>query len=215
MRHGLTREELESEAMLQINAGADTTASTIRGTLMSIVTTPRVYQRLKAEIATAIEEKAVSSPIKHSEALKLPYLQAVIWEGYRLRPPVPYGHYKLVPPGGDTLNGLFIPGGTAIGHNTLALTRREDVFGRDVEVFRPERFLDCSEAQKLEMDRALDITFGGGRWTCAGKSVAIMELNKIFFEVSCARHACHCGSLSNNHRLCSWDVVVNISRSLC
>ncbi len=107
MRHGLTREELEGEAMLQLNAGADTTAATIRGTLLYVLATPRVYQRLKAEIATAIEQKRVSSPIKYAEALQLPYLQAVIWEGYRIRCPVPYGHYKTVPPGGDTIKGLF------------------------------------------------------------------------------------------------------------
>ena len=109
--------------------------------------------------------------------------QAVIWEGFRLRTPFTYGHYKLVPPEGDIINGIFIPGGTAIGHNTLAMARKESIFGKDVDIFRPERFLECSEAQKIEMERTLDMAFGGGRWMCAGKVVALMELNKVFFEV--------------------------------
>ncbi|KAH8879036.1 cytochrome P450 [Thozetella sp. PMI_491] len=183
IHRGVSQRELEAEALVQLIAGSDTTASTIQSTMLHIMTTPSVYGRLKTEIKQAVEQGKVSSPISQSEALRLPYLQAVIWEGYRIRNPVPYGQYKVVPPEGDTIDGLFVPGGTAVGHNTAALTRRKDIFGADVDIFRPERFLECSPEQKLAMDRALDITFGGGRWMCAGKSVAVMELNKVFFEL--------------------------------
>ncbi len=37
----------------------------------------------------------------------------------------------------------------------------------------------------LEMERAAELTFGAGRYTCAGKTIAFLELNKIFAEVSC------------------------------
>ena len=100
-----------------------------------------------------------------------------------MRCPSTYGFYKSVPPEGDMINGIFIPGGTAIGLNTLALTREESIFGKDVDVFRPERFLECTETKKLEMERALEIVFGGGRWKCAGKTIALMELHKVMFEV--------------------------------
>jgi len=33
------------------------------------------------------------------------------------------------------------------------------------------------------MMRALEMIFGGGRWMCSGKNIAIMELNKVFFEL--------------------------------
>jgi len=108
-----------------------------------------------------------------------------VYEGFRIRNPMTYGHFKVVPPEGEVLDGVFLPGGTGIGHNTLALTRNREVFGDDVDVFRPERFIECSEDKKIERVQALEIIFGGGRWQCAGKAVAMMELNKIFFEVSC------------------------------
>ena len=57
----------------------------------------------------------ISSPIKDSEAKALPYLQACIKEGLRLFPPTSALLSKRVPPGGDTLNGVFLPGGTDIG----------------------------------------------------------------------------------------------------
>ncbi|KAI1380990.1 cytochrome P450 [Hypoxylon crocopeplum] len=183
IRHGMTKKECGDEAMLQMLAGSDTTAVSIRVTLMYIMATPRVYSRLKGLIKQCLDRGEVSSPITFEEAQKLSYLQAVILEGLRIRNPVTYGHYKNVPPEGDIIDGIFVPGGTAIGHNTLALTRTEGIFGEDVDVFRPERFLECDKEKKVEMERAIDTVFGGGRWMCAGKPVAFMELNKIFFEL--------------------------------
>lgn len=90
---------------------------------------------------------------------------------------------KEVPPGGDELNGVFIPGGTRIAHNTLATQRSTGVFGEDVEVFRPERWLEVSREKHREMAQAVEIVFGHGRWMCAGKPVALMELNKVFVQV--------------------------------
>ena len=109
-------------------------------------------------------------------------IQAVIWEGFRMRPAVTYGHYKVVPPGGDTIAGMWVPGGTAIGHCHYGMMRNKQIFGDDVEVFRPERYLD--EPNGEEMRRTVELVFGTGRWMCAGKQVALMELNKIFWEVS-------------------------------
>lgn len=91
---------------------------------------------------------------------------------------------KEVPPGGDTIDGMFVPGGTRIGHNTLALQRSAAVFGDDAEIFRPERWLEASAEKAREMTAVVELVFGHGRWMCAGKSVAFMELNKIFVEVS-------------------------------
>lgn len=47
------------------------------------MTTPRVYVKLKAEMKAALDEGMVSSPIQMEQALKLPYLQAVVYEGLR------------------------------------------------------------------------------------------------------------------------------------
>lgn len=64
-----------------------------------------------------------------------------------------------------------------------AMMRQERIFGSDVQLFRPERFLECSEDKKTEMTRTVDLVFGYGRWMCAGKTLALVELHKIFFEV--------------------------------
>lgn len=56
-------------------AGSDTTASAIRATMLHLITTPRVYHKLKKVVREAVEEQHVSSPIQQEEAKKIPYLQ--------------------------------------------------------------------------------------------------------------------------------------------
>ncbi|KAK6200812.1 hypothetical protein LQW54_009476 [Pestalotiopsis sp. IQ-011] len=182
MIHGLNAQDIKNETLIQIVAGSDTTATAIRSTMLYLMTTPRVYSRLGAEIREAVAS-GVSKPITVDQAKKLPYLQAVIWEGLRMRPPAIYGFYKVIPPGGDHIQGKFIPGGTAVGFNMPAMMRQERIFGSDVQLFRPERFLECSEHKKTEMSRTVDLAFGYGRWMCAGKTLALVELHKIFFEL--------------------------------
>jgi Cytochrome P450 len=92
---------------------------------------------------------------------------------------------RVTPPEGDTINGIFIPGGVEIGVNTWGIMRDEDIFGPDPEMFRPERWLGLPEAKYAEMARVVDLTFGSGRFKCLGKSVATIELNKIIVEVRC------------------------------
>lgn len=101
-----------------------------------------------------------------------------------MRPPVPTMFPKVVPPQGDEIHGKFIPGGTAIGWNLMPMMRSPLYWGHDPDVFRPERFLEVDEKVRMAMERNVDMVFGYGRYGCAGKPLAIMELNKIYFEVS-------------------------------
>jgi len=108
----------------------------------------------------------------------------VIYEGLRINIPFSGLVSKEVPPEGDTINGQFIPGGTRIGQNFLAVQRSKDIFGDDADLFRPERWLDIDEAQSTQWRHHVELVFGSGRWGCSGKPVAFIELNKIYVEVS-------------------------------
>ena len=142
---------------------------------------PDVRRKLLAEIDSAIDS-GVSSPITDADARKLPYLQACIKENIRIWPPFTGGNPKLVPPQGDTINGVFIPGGTNIHIGIWAMMRNE-VFGAHPEVFRPERWLEADQGKVKKMQALLDLVFGHGKTSCMGKSIAMIELNKVFFEV--------------------------------
>jgi cytochrome P450 len=71
----MTRAECEGETMLAILAGNDTSAATIRATLLHLMLTPHAYSQFKSEIKHAVERGEVSSPITNDESLKLPYTQ--------------------------------------------------------------------------------------------------------------------------------------------
>jgi len=94
------------------------------------------------------------------------------------------GFSKRVPAGGDTICGKFVPGGTDIMVNHYEMLRNKDVFGEDADTFRPERFIESDGETKMRMLKVVDLSFGHGRWMCLGKSLAWMELNKMFVEVS-------------------------------
>ncbi|KAK7956251.1 uncharacterized protein PG986_005473 [Apiospora aurea] len=178
---GMSQKETLAESFVQILAGSDTTAVVIRTTMLHIITAPRVYQRLKQNIKAAGVDG--SSPISNEQAKSLSYFQAVMWEGFRMGPPLLYGLFKVLPPGGATLCGVPLPGGTSVGANNVAMMRRTDVFGRDARLFRPERFLECDEETRKERVRTVELLFGFGRWQCAGKNLAMIEMNKIYFEL--------------------------------
>ena len=183
IRHGLTEAESAGEALLQVLAGSDTSATTIRIVLLSLLSNPHAYSALQSEIDSAIAANKISSPIKDSEARNLPYLQAVIKEGLRILPPAAGAGYRTVPPGGDTINGMFIPAGTQIGSSPLSIHHCKATFGEDAEIFRPERWLEASGETLALMNSTGDLVFHYGKWMCLGKPVAMMEFNKVFVEL--------------------------------
>lgn len=193
IRHGLSGDELRSEALEQIVAGSDTTAGAIRGILLLLMTNRRVYAKLQREIDDAVHKGMV--PARSEDAIisgrqswQLPYLQAVIREGMRVLPSVTNLFCRDVPPHGDevTVDGdkISLPGGTSIGISFVAMCRNKDVYGEDAGTFRPERWFEPDEERLALMKRISDLSFGVGNWMCLGKPVAQLELPKVVFELS-------------------------------
>jgi len=184
IKHGLTQEEAVAESLIQILGGSDTSATVIRVIMLYIMTNHRVYAKLQAEIDEGTKNNRISSPvIKDSEARKLPYLQAVIREGLRIWPAATGLMSKVTPPEGDTINGLFVPGGVNIGSNLWSILRSTETFGQDSDCFRPERWLEASPEIYTHMERVGELIWGYGKYKCLGRNVALMELNKIFVEL--------------------------------
>ncbi|KAJ5620039.1 hypothetical protein N7510_004023 [Penicillium lagena] len=191
MRHGLKGDELRTEALEQIIAGSDTTAGAIRGTLLHIMTNPRVYFRLQREVDDAVRRGHAPSAgeglISAAQARQLPYLQAVIREALRVWPPVANIFSRDVPAGGDTVivdgESVFLPGGVCIGYSANAMHQSEKIYGKDAKAFRPERWLESDPAKLAVMVRTNDLIFGHGKFQCLGKTVAQIEIGKTVFEL--------------------------------
>ncbi|KAK0384024.1 hypothetical protein NLU13_8113 [Sarocladium strictum] len=190
-RHGLSGDELRSEALEQIIAGSDTTAGAIRGVILQVITNPRVYAKLQVEIDDAVREGRAPDKgegiISAAEAKQLPYLQAVIREGLRVRPPVANIFPRDVPAGGDTIEvdgkSIFLPEGVCIGYSAYGMHMAEETYGEDAASYRPERWFDPDQKKLAEMVQTNELIFGHGKWACLGKPVAQLELSKSIFEL--------------------------------
>lgn len=194
LKHGLTREEAEGETLVQIIAGSDTTATAIRTTMLYLMASPHSYAALAGEVRGAAAGGRISSPITDAEARELPYLQAVIKEGLRIHPPVAGLMSTVVPKGGDVIHGIAVPEGTEIGSSAFGVQYSKDVYGVDAEQFRPERWLEAKGQRLKDMTSTWELIFKYGKWQCLGRTVALIELNKVFVEVGSSTSTCICSS---------------------
>ncbi|KAM7192308.1 putative cytochrome P450 E-class, group I [Naviculisporaceae sp. PSN 640] len=183
LAQGMTPHECELDAVLALVAGADTTSSSVRAILLYLISSPPGLNRLKAEISQATMSGTISNPVTYNEARQLPYLQAVLYEGIRMMPSIVLGFPKCVPAAGDTICGIRVPEGTEVFQNYRAVMRDQAVFGEDVSIFRPERWIECSEEKKAQMTRHVESVFGFGRWQCLGRTLAWTEMNKVVVEL--------------------------------
>ncbi|KAK3323363.1 cytochrome P450 71A20 [Cercophora scortea] len=181
---GLPYDNAWLETFGQIGAGTDTTATAIRMTMFYLMSSPESYGKLQNELDSAIESGRVSSPITESEAKQLPYLQAVIKEGMRTWPPV----MGLMPKVCDTeqiVCGKRIPPGTDVCWDAITIMRNREIFGEDAECFRPDRWIDEKDPDRRKiMEQIQGLCFAtSSRWECLGKSIALLELDKVFVEL--------------------------------
>ena len=80
-------------------------------------------------------------------------------------------------PRGTIICGERIPGGTVVSCSSWVLHRNKEIFGEDVESYRPERWFGDVEDVK-EMNRTM-FQFGQGNFSCIGKNISIMEMTKV------------------------------------
>ncbi|KAK4569667.1 hypothetical protein LTR86_003432 [Recurvomyces mirabilis] len=184
MDKGLTQEQCENEAHVQIIAGSDSTTTILRCTLFLLISNPVAYGKLRAEIDQAANDGSLSYPIaNYASVQKLPYLSAALWEGLRMFPPLAGLKAKLAPPGGDTFKDVFYPEGTEVGLCDDAMCRKRETFGDDAQFYRPERWIEAGQEERVVFQRTVDSIFGTGRFQCLGRHIAMMELHKTLVEL--------------------------------
>ncbi|KAJ6255970.1 LOW QUALITY PROTEIN: Cytochrome P450 monooxygenase [Drechslerella dactyloides] len=143
----------------------------------SDTTHPNVMDKLRAELTAALQPTTTAIP-PYSITNALPYLSAVIKESLRLHPAVGILLERLVPNGGATISGQFLPAGTIVGCNPWVVHRDTRVYGADADEFRPERWLEATDEQRAAMERA-DLVFGSGKRTCIGRNISLLEVHKL------------------------------------
>ncbi|KAF7516548.1 hypothetical protein PCG10_002072 [Penicillium crustosum] len=142
----LDHPELLGEVVSLLGAGADTTAIGIRAALGPLVLDRTGYRKLIEEIDSFYATHNLEGrEIKYTECLDLPYLQAVIKEGLRMHPSIQFQLPRFSPAGGVTICNAYIPAGTEISMSPVASNRDKAVFGKDADIWNPDRWLESNE----------------------------------------------------------------------
>ncbi|KAK7421448.1 hypothetical protein QQX98_002146 [Neonectria punicea] len=174
--------EVVSYLMMNVLAGADTTAIVLKSITYSILSHPNVFERLRAEL----DAENLSFPPRFEQTKDLTYLNAVIKEGMRMHPVIGGILERIVPANGLTLpDGRVIAPGTKVGINPWVSSRNKAIYGADADKFRPERWLQSAEeeddayAARLKSMKDADLTFGSGKRICVGRNMANLEIHKV------------------------------------
>ncbi|KAK9420554.1 hypothetical protein SUNI508_06294 [Seiridium unicorne] len=177
----VTDKEVIGYLILNVLAGADTTAVVMKTIVYHVLSNPSIYARLRAELDAA----NLSFPATFEQTKALPYLDAVLKESMRLHPVIGGILERVVPDSGLTLpDGRFIAPRTIVGMNPWVIHRNKDIYGQDVDAFRPDRWLrhdferQPAFKSRLKRMKDTDFTFGAGNRVCLGKYSAHMQILK-------------------------------------
>ncbi|ESR36862.1 cytochrome P450 family 76 subfamily C polypeptide 7 [Citrus sinensis] len=150
-------------------AGNDTTSITMEWAMAELLHNPEVLSKAKLELEQTVGK---GNPIEESDITRLPYLQAVVKETFRLHPAVPL----LIPRKASEdveIAGFTVPKSARVFVNVWAIGRDESTWDNP-HSFIPERFLGSDvdfRGQNFEL-----IPFGAGRRVCPGLPLAIRML---------------------------------------
>ncbi|KAL2811624.1 cytochrome P450 [Aspergillus granulosus] len=160
-------------------AGSDTTAITLSACLYYLLRHPRTFSKLRAEIdQLRRDESRTTREVTFKESQEMPYLQAVIKETLRIHPATGLPLERVVPKGGATISNRFFPEGTIVGVNTWVEHRNPQIWGEDVDEFKPERWL-IDDSDRLAFMNRHWMPFGLGARTCLGRHISMLETSKL------------------------------------
>jgi cytochrome P450 len=160
----LSQDELVEELMTVTFGGSGTTSTTLTYLMYALARDQSLQQRLREELQTSGESI--------SELQKLPLLNAVIKETFRVYPTI----ISTLPRILDRpimVGKILLPQGTNVGMQNYVHHRDPILFPRPDE-FIPDRWLG-NEAEMKDMNSALT-PFSVGQRNCIGQNLARAEL---------------------------------------
>ncbi|KAH9889916.1 cytochrome P450, partial [Cubamyces lactineus] len=164
-------------AAVAVEAGSDTSFSTIEAFLLAMVLYPEVQVKARAELDAVVGPHRLPD---FSDRDQLVYINAILKECLRWHTTVPLSisHGTIED---DELCGYFIPAGTAVIPNIWACMHDPETFTRPHE-FDPDRFIRHGKLDPDVLD-PVTFVFGFGRRICPGRYFADSMLYIIIASV--------------------------------
>jgi cytochrome P450 len=163
--------ELRDEMLTMLNAGHETTATSLAWAMYRIHSHPEVLKKILAELKTVVGDGV---NVTQEHVAKLEYLDAVVKETLRLLPIISFIVRQLEVP--MTIDGYNLPAGTTVVPCIHLAHHRED-YWPNPEKFDPERFLTTNVGPYNFLP------FGGGIRRCIGASMAMYEMKIVLAQM--------------------------------
>ncbi|RUT04415.1 cytochrome P450 [Dulcicalothrix desertica PCC 7102] len=160
----MTDIELRDNLLTLLNAGHETTATSIAWALYWIHQQPEFYHKVLHEL----QSLNTPDPVKIAQ---LPYLTAICQETLRIYP-VSVFTFPRITLRSVNLRGYHVASGTYITPCIYLTHHREDLYPQP-EKFQPERFIN-RKYSSYEF-----LPFGGGSRQCLGQVFALFEMKLI------------------------------------
>ena len=164
---------LVEEGVTIIAAGLATTAYFLKVVTFHLLDNPRILQTLRTELESAIPDPNVVPPLQTLE--RLPYLRAVVLEGFRKSYGVTSRLPRVAPDEHLVYRDWIIPAGTPVSMTSLHVHDNPDIFPEPVE-FRPERWLKASDDEPRDRLEKYLFNFSKGSRACLGINLAHAEI---------------------------------------
>ncbi|KAI9813881.1 MAG: hypothetical protein M1826_002368 [Phylliscum demangeonii] len=168
-----TMPRLVAEGQTVVGAGTITTAHYLKVVTYHLLANPAMLARLQAEIATVMPDPLVVPALPVLE--QLPYLSAVICEGYRLSYGVTHRLQRISPDRALQFQSWTIPAGTPVSMTSVMLHENPTLFP-DPMTFEPERWLGLDPAERRRLEKYL-VNFSKGTRNCMGMNLAHTEIH--------------------------------------
>ncbi|XP_041989551.1 cytochrome P450 93B16-like [Salvia splendens] len=166
-----TREHLKDLILDFFTAGTDTTAIVSEWAIAELINNPRVLKKAQEEIVKVIGFERV---LQESDGPNLPYLQAVIKETFRLRPPIPMLARKSI--SDCIIDRYTVPANSLLFVNLWSMGRNPKIWDSPAE-FLPEQFLEkANSAIDIKGQHFELLPFGRGWRGCPGMLLGIQEV---------------------------------------
>ncbi|KAG1964370.1 cytochrome P450 2J5 [Pimephales promelas] len=161
---GFNIEALVISCLDMIEAGTETSATTLRWGLLFMIKFPEIQEKVQADIDREIGQ---SRQPCLADRVNMPYTDAVIHEIQRFGDVVPLGFPKQVAKD-TTIGGYFVPKGTSMTTNMSSVLHDPNEW-ETPDTFNPGHFLD-ENGQFRKRDAFLP--FSAGKRACLGEHLA-------------------------------------------
>jgi cytochrome P450 len=169
-REELTIQRLAEEAQTVVAAGQVTTTYFLKMTSFYILANPDILRKLKDELKSAMPSDGSLPPVSKLEPL--PYLSAVVSEGFRKSYGITQRLPRVSPNAPLIYKDWVIPAGTPVGMTSIFMHDNPQYFPNP-EVFDPDRWLESDSQRRL--GKYL-VNFGKGTRSCLGVNLAKAEI---------------------------------------